>query len=260
MTKRFNTVLALTAMLAVPTGMAGSGSSGEPARPTVSVGPAINPAKAVPYTMTGVVKDAQGKPLEGVQVLASNTLYSGSVVGYTDANGRYSLKLPQLIGTWAPVTRITRTSSGQAHELPLFPLNTQTFAGSEGAVRDFVWKISGKTPTGGSYGASLWVNRSFSGEDFEVSRLELELVPVSLADGSKGRALTVRYDNGAIPDVPLGRFTVTATYRPESGPPRRMLVRQRGDKTYREAATVEFQYIAGMGLIYSLEAELPAKP
>lgn len=48
------------------------------------------PAQVTPYVMQGVVRDAAGRPLAGVEVFADNTLYyNANVLARTDAQGRY---------------------------------------------------------------------------------------------------------------------------------------------------------------------------
>jgi uncharacterized protein (DUF2141 family) len=217
-----------------------SASTSSPAAPTSTNAS----TKAAPYTVTGVVKDEAGKPLAGVEVFADNTLYYNmNALATTDAQGRYTIKLPRNeVGTWKAGAYIEREYEGVNHRFRLYADSEAAFATDEGAVRNFVWKLSGKAPGGGVIGALVYVYGSYDGAGFDLQKVELTLTPVGpLVDGNPGKPITRVVQGGQINDVPVGRYTVTARYRPDGGAPVPMLVQAKGGSTYGPSATDSFK-------------------
>jgi hypothetical protein len=142
----------------------------------------------------------RGRPLAGVRVYAKNTLlYNTNAIGVTDAQGRYRLDVREPMGTWRVTAQLRREYEGHTYTLDLHPENDEPapFAGVDGAVRNFSWRVSGRTPSGGYYGGRVYVSGIPGGwmNDVEHEDLELEFTPVGpLIDGSVG----ARAPSGAV--------------------------------------------------------------
>lgn len=110
-------------------------------------------SKPTPYTMTGVVVNSSGQPVEGARVFADNTLYHNmNAIGYTDAEGRSTTKLPKNeIGTWAPGAYVNRNYHSVTYEFRLCDDNNRAFATAEGVIWNFVWRLSGELPDGDGF-------------------------------------------------------------------------------------------------------------
>ena len=215
-----------------------------------------DPGTVEAYVMKGYVTNAQGAPLEGVEVFADNTLeYNSNILGVTDASGFYRLDLPALATTWNAGAYVRPTFEGQRYEFRLVPDDENAFAGVDGAVRNFIWQLSGPTPDGsGDYGATVYVYGEYASGDFEVDNVELTLAPEGLLiDGSTGQTLTQTPVGGEINDVPIGRYTVSGRYVDVSGAERTVLLADRnGDGSYQQTQSVAF----GNDPYYGLNIEL----
>jgi hypothetical protein len=68
------------------------------------------------------VVDAQGRPLEGVDIFADNQfLYDSNLVLYTDVNGYYRIELPEANTTWSACGNKTVPSNDIPHTYSLTP-------------------------------------------------------------------------------------------------------------------------------------------
>jgi hypothetical protein len=160
--------LGVQAAAAVPAGdypvtLTGTAAGLAPVTATVVVRvaappPPPPPAGVTPGYVTGTVVDAAGRPLAGAEVFADNTLYyNTNVIGVTDAQGRYTLDVRQPIGTWRVGAHLRREYNGRTYKLDLHPDTARAFPGVDGAVRNFSWRLIGRTPEGGSYGVATYV-------------------------------------------------------------------------------------------------------
>jgi hypothetical protein len=235
--------LGVQAAASVPAGdypvtLTGSAAGLAPVTATLVVRVAAAAAPAPPATgvtpgfVTGTVVDAAGRPLAGVRVYAKNTLlYNTNAIGVTDAQGRYKLDVREPMGTWRVTAQLRREYEGHTYTLDLHPENDEPapFAGVDGAVRNFSWRVSGRTPSGGYYGGRVYVSGIPGGwmNDVEHEDLELEFTPVGpLIDGSVGAPRTLRGGVGPEADhVPLGKYRVTAWAAPAGAPRRRAVLR-----------------------------------
>ncbi|MVN86463.1 carboxypeptidase regulatory-like domain-containing protein [Deinococcus sp. HMF7620] len=167
-----------------------------------------------PYVMSGVVRDAAGQPLAGVEVWADNTVYFDmNVVGTTDAGGRYALDLPHNVGTWRAGAKISRPWNGQTFTFTVYPDDRSAFQATTGAVRDFVWRIQGEYD-GGVLGHP--VNVYFGGGELDWDSLELIFTPQGpLIDDSTAALFNRTLWGGKVTDVPVDTYSVSATHAPE---------------------------------------------
>jgi hypothetical protein len=216
------------------------------------------PAQVTPYVMQGVVRDAAGRPLAGVEVFADNTLYyNANALARTDAQGRYRLELPRNEpGIWKPGAYVKREYHGVFYELRLYPGDDSPFAASKGAVRDFVWRLSGRQEDG-LLGKVVYV---YGEEGVNVANVEVTLTPSGpLIDGSAGRAITRRVTGGRIEDVPIGRYTMTARLVRDGAAPVPLLVSPGQGGGYGASATSDFQK-TNYGVIMEFTVKLGAAP
>ncbi|GGO38728.1 carboxypeptidase regulatory-like domain-containing protein [Deinococcus humi] len=257
--------------LFLATTLAACGGTEPVARPPVVTPPGnpgpidpgpIDPSKPTPYTMKGVVKNAQGQPLAGVEVWADNTLYYDmNVLGTTDSQGRYSIALPRdQLGTWRAGGRFQRSYHGETYELSL-EVDEAAFATDAGAIRNFTLKTSGDRPDGHYYGGTVWVYGNYSNGDFKNRYVELTLTPDGpLLDGSAGETLKRFVDGNTVADVPIGRYTVTARYLPEGGTPQNMLVMRQDEDTFASSTTLMFRKEPKYGVMTDFNLKLASKP
>lgn len=172
--------------------------------------------------LVGQVTDSQEKPLPGATILADNTLlYNSHVETSSDAKGNYRVKTPT--GSYRAIAQIKKSYNGKNYTLDLKPDNTAAFAGDDGAVRNFQWQLTGEDPeqSGRYYGGEVTLDKDIMSELYDVENIEFTFTPVGpLIDGSTGKTLKLKsgepHSNsyGRIPDVPIGRYRITAVHQP----------------------------------------------
>ena len=252
---RFILLAALVAPLACddgdpatpPAAPAKGGDSGEAPDGAAGGAPsAATPAKADPAVVEpgfvkGRVTDAQGRPLAGAKVFADNTLYyNTNAIGVTDAEGYYRLDVSEPRGTWHMTAQLTRDFHDVRYRHDLHPDSDDPFAGSDGAIRNFTWKLAGKRHDGYAYGGQAYVYPYVEGEDVDFDAVELTFAPDGpMPDGSSMAPFT-RKGTGQLDGIPVGRYAVTARYAPEGQPPRPLTVRMRFAKEYADKTTATF--------------------
>jgi hypothetical protein len=171
------------------------------------------------------VVDADGRPVARAKILADNELlYNSYLSGTTGPDGRYRIQLPRIHVTWNASGTAVRVVQGERIETQLSPNNEESFAGNTGAVRDFVLRSSGARPDGGHYGASVVVY-SEPGSVFDTLGVQLKFSPL---DGRQAFVGEVKRtgDGNAVPDVPVDRYRISATYK---GRPLRIRLRNEGE-------------------------------
>jgi hypothetical protein len=163
----------------------------------------------------GKVTNGDGSPIANVKVVIENTiLYASYVFATTNANGEYSVAVP--IGSWKASVQIEKDFLGKKYKYDLHPDNPSAFAGFDGAVRNFTWKISGAKPDGGYYGSPV---KAYGDLLSFMNMQDVELTLTSdaaLIDSSTGAVIKKRLvDVGGgeygIDDVPVGKYIITAT-------------------------------------------------
>ncbi|PYE55421.1 carboxypeptidase-like regulatory domain-containing protein [Deinococcus yavapaiensis] len=212
--------------------------------------------KATPYVLKGTVKNPAGQPVAGVEVWADNTLYYNmNALGKTDASGHFVIQLPQgQLGTWQAGGRLRTVYQGESIELDLQIDKDDAFTADKGAVRNFTLLTSG--PRGNRYwGGTIWPN---DGSGYVYERVEYTLTPVGpLVDGTAGQILKRFAKGNIIPDVPLGKYKVTARYLPTDGPERDMQLKSRDADEWDSSVVITFRREPQYGLMADFDIRLP---
>lgn len=207
------------------------------------------------YAVKGRVTDESGAPLAGVDVFAENTAgYGARVAGATDDEGLYELDLEgREPSSWRVSAQLSREYHGTKYTFSLYPRETAQFAGEKGAIRDFEWKLSGANPAGGVYGYPVYVYADAAAPDLDPSKVVLTFTPDgSLVDGSDGKSFSmVPKDGTTIPDVPVGRYTVTAASSTDTGSGIRLRIPGKGEFT--DKVTADFAETEEHGIAMELE-------
>jgi hypothetical protein len=190
---------------------------------------ATAPPGAKPGHLTGKLSDTHGKPLSGVTLSVFGFSPKGEMikrdVHIKGPATEYDIPLPD--GKYdTPVARIGVEYNDRWYDLPLAAADgtrewPQQGQASRGMVRDFVWKISGRAPTGevedpaGYWGGTIQFDK---GADLgDTATLEITLKPDGpLIDGSIGQPVIFtrklpwkhREDHYLL-DVPIGKYTAT---------------------------------------------------
>lgn len=163
--------------------------------------------------VTGTVKDGSGKPLEGTHIIIDHSIFFNSnITALTNNQGNYAIKVPT--GSWYAFAKREVAYHGKMYSFYLHPDNPAGFGG-EGAVRNFVWKLTGTMPEplSGHYGGLITIDNR-PGVYIEASKIDFVLTPTGpLIDGSQGEVIRVNAEDAhAINDIPIGRYHLTATY------------------------------------------------
>jgi hypothetical protein len=212
---------------------------------------------------SGKATDTAGKPLANADIVVNNSqLYNYNILGRTDSKGEYKLKLTQ--GSWYVRGTVTVNYDNKTYVLDLHPDREGGFAGSEGAVCNLQWKLTGAKPTefggNGYYGGLVEVYGD--GNFVDTQQLEITLDPVGpLIDGSTGEKIVRQLQGqsiGQTKDIPLGRYRISARYLPTG---QLLNIRLRnGDQSYASSVTGSFDpaYLGATGsYALTLEARLP---
>ncbi|AFZ67606.1 carboxypeptidase-like regulatory domain-containing protein [Deinococcus peraridilitoris] len=191
------------------------------------------------YVVRGQAVDATGKPLSDVKITLDNTIYyNAAITGRTAADGRYDLRVQQ--GSWRAYAQITRAYHGRNYTMYLHPDNSDSFAGIDGAVRNFTWKLTGAQaePLTGTYGATVV---GFWGDhNSDYSTVVLYFEPNGpLIDGSTTEPFAARLgSDGArvneIADIPLGRYRIAGFHVVQGQDPVPLLIRKRNTGEYAQ--------------------------
>ncbi|WP_019012103.1 hypothetical protein [Deinococcus aquatilis] len=163
--------------------------------------------KAEPYIMTGTVRDEKGKSIADVEVFADHTaFYNMNALGKTDAQGRYRIALAHQPGTWNAGAYLRQQFGGEPVEVRLSPDDDTPFDGSKGAVRNFTYKAS-DAPVG-----KVYTSIAHSNVELDYDTLEFTFTPDGPNAAGSTAPLTRKFVFGSgVPNVPLGRYKVSAT-------------------------------------------------
>jgi hypothetical protein len=186
----------------------------------------------------GRITDGKGNPIANAKVVIEHTVYYATYVyAISDNNGYYKASVPN--GSWQASVQIQKNYLNRQYTFDLHPDNAEPFAGTNGAIRNFSWKLSGSKPNGGFYGSYVAVYPE-PGAEFFIEDVELTLTPDGpLADGSNGQPITkgltdIGGGEDGISDVPVGRYTITARNKSTSQP---LQIRMRNTGVYNSAVT-----------------------
>lgn len=192
-------------------------------------------------TVSGRVTDGNSKPIANAKVVIENTLfYANYVYAVTNIDGYYSTPVPN--GSWKASVRIEKTFAGKTYRFDLHPDDDAPFAGTKGAVRNFVWKITGPRPEGGFYGSDLAVYNQ-PGTSLLMDDVIVTLTPIGeLINGSKGGVIQkslvdIGGGEDGVRDIPLGQYKITA--KTKAGKPLKIRLRNKGQ--YQDAYTALFE-------------------
>ncbi|WP_067179943.1 carboxypeptidase-like regulatory domain-containing protein [Microtetraspora niveoalba] len=252
-------------MVAVPTDDDGRGASRNgdaSARRTDdhATGRRAGSGEIEPGVLKGRVVDAEGGPVAGALIAADNQMvYNSNLIVPTDADGFYRVETPGSF-TFHATGTVTRRLDGREYVMDLEPDDDNPYAGPEGAIRNFTWRLAGTKPGDrGHYGGAVlfYLNAADPGNPevfLEDEKVTLTLTPQGpLIDGSTGRTITARAertpDGSGLPSVPIGRYRITASYED-----RQLRVRSRGDEEYAREVVADFTSV--MTGIYRIELEL----
>jgi Carboxypeptidase regulatory-like domain len=209
------------------------------------------------YVAAGSVVDTQGRPLSGVEIVVDNQLLeNANETAQTGSDGRYRIELPQTAATWHVTATHSVEYHGTTYSFPLHPSDDSAFAGNTGGVRNFAWKLKGKRPDDGFYGAFVVGYNDLGDFSFALEDVELTLVPDGpLVDGSEGSTITGPLvstgDGNALVDIPLGRYAITAK---ADGDPLLIRILDSG-APFEQSLTSDFE-TPGSLPIYRLDVEL----
>lgn len=171
-------------------------------------------------SVTGKVVTAQNVPLPAVKITIEHTVWHASYLfAASNAQGAYRVDLPaDPAGDWTAKAQLTKTAYGNTYKFDLDPDKTAAFNRSSGATRNFVWRLSGQRPNGGSYGAHVDLYQF--GTDADMTKIKLVFTPypgeATLIDGTGATTFERTVEDVAgtfmVKDVPIGKYTVKAVY------------------------------------------------
>jgi len=247
----------------------GAGGNGS-ATASTGGGGADAPSDAVEEgVVKGHVADSAGRPIKGAEIVVDNQLlYDSNMVLTTDDRGNYRAEMPGIAATYSVTASFRKTYHNITYTFRLAPKNPEAFVGREGAVRDFTWKLTGEqadAPDSFHGGSVLFYLDAVNPVDdsyVDSAGVRLTLTPVGpLVDGSTGKTITKSAENTGdgwgVRDVPVGRYTISATLTGESGRTQPLRVRLRdGDRPAAAEVTADFApYLTDLQRI-ELELEL----
>ncbi|GAB4014653.1 carboxypeptidase-like regulatory domain-containing protein [Spirosoma koreense] len=173
--------------------------------------------------LIGKVTDPQGKPLPRATIFVDHTVFTGDGPEVTTAaDGTYKVQLVEFAGEWIAKGFILKQYNDHVYKIALDPENIDPFTSDEKPVRNFQWKLTGHIPDLSLdlyYGGTMEMFRDLNADGlWDNENVEFTLTPVGpLIDGSAGSVLKLRakkrYDD-LIKDIPMGRYKITAVYKP----------------------------------------------
>lgn len=214
----------------------GSGATARPGAPTS--GPVATPGSVAERgVIQGRVTTADGRPIGGAEIhyigyLGTVGQHDGDLV--TDADGRYRVEVPD--GLYEISGDALIAYDGGTYRLALAPANESCDAAlsADGIAQDFVLRLVGPRRClvgadpdndGSWYGAAVHIWPNLAQFYPPEAVITMSFAPDGpLADGSTGSAFTMTRtvaaltstsgsldDSATLYDIPLGRYTVTAT-------------------------------------------------
>ncbi|GAB3962575.1 hypothetical protein GCM10028805_63980 [Spirosoma harenae] len=175
---------------------------------------------------SGVVKgrvvDEAGRPISNAVITASSTDYYNKVsIGYTDAMGYYRFNVPTGVaaGSYSVSGVLTVKYQSKQVKMALYQLDTKVFSAYTGAIRDFVFRLTGpRSPDDDAYATPLGATLEVHAHPDRVVTHQVDIIlePVGpLVDGSVGKKITLSLDEASsdLKDIPLGYYKFSARDR-----------------------------------------------
>ncbi|MGN6416799.1 MAG: carboxypeptidase-like regulatory domain-containing protein [Pseudobacter sp.] len=105
---------------------------------------------SAPYTISGTITDATGKPVAGARIRAENPTGNNiHITGTSGADGKYSIRLTS-IGGWKIYAWKEVEMEGNIYQVRLGMENDSDYdaftPSTKGLTRNFVWRLSGRIP------------------------------------------------------------------------------------------------------------------
>lgn len=199
--------------------------------------------------LIGKVTNQAGKGIENATIYIENTVFTnrGAQVA-SSAMGDYKLALVEGLGQWTARGFILTRFNSRVYKTLLHPDNADSFSAEEKPVRNFVWQTQGQVADMSLnmyYGGSAELYRDPNSLINDSENVEFTFIPEGiLIDGSHGKTLKLSCGKSGssnyniIHDIPIGRYKVTAIYKPTG---KALLVSDAwGDGIYRRSVTMEF--------------------
>jgi len=181
----------------------------------------IAPPSSKPNMVTGKITDARGNRIAGAEIVSEHTVwYNTYEKGISDAAGNYKITIPaEPAGSWSAKAQISRTAYGQTYIFDLAADKQDPFTATQGAERNFTWKLSGqRSGTDTHYGAHVDLYQF--GVSIPMDEIKLIFTPfpgeTTLIDGSPAVAIERSIEDVAgtfmVKDIPIGKYSVKAVY------------------------------------------------
>lgn len=192
----------------------------------------------------GKVLTSDGRPVSGARIIISSVIwYNENTVATTGAEGTYSKKLAGLDSdAFYAYASIQKDYNGKRYTMDLHPESTDDFFPADGAVRNFIWKLTGPQVgrSTGIYGGQVTV-ASEPGAFYDFTNVTLTMVPQgALIDGSNGSTITMKVPNSQKLEVPIGRYLISAVYAPAGQGQKTMKIRLSDTGSYNNSVLVDF--------------------
>jgi hypothetical protein len=181
----------------------------------------IVPTTSTSNMVTGKITDARGIRIAGAEIVSEHTVwYNTYAKGISDAAGNYKITIPaQPAGSWSAKAQISKAAYGQTYIFDLAADKQDPFTATQGAERNFTWKLSGQR--GGTdtyYGAHVDLYQF--GVSVPMDEIQLIFTPfpgeTTLIDGSPAVAIERNIEEVAgtfmVKDIPIGKYSVKAVY------------------------------------------------
>ncbi|MFT3701228.1 MAG: carboxypeptidase-like regulatory domain-containing protein [Agriterribacter sp.] len=171
--------------------------------------------------VSGRVTDVKNLPVKEARITIEHTVWNSSYLfSSSDNDGTYRVSLPDdPAGDWTAKAQLIKTAYGQTYKFDLEPDKNDVFTKASGAVRNFIWKLTGsRAGSVDYYGAH--VDLYPFGGDVDMTKVILLFTPfpgeANYIDGTPFSSFERPVEDiGGIfmvKDVPIGKYTVKLVY------------------------------------------------
>jgi len=179
----------------------------------------VDPSNSQKGIVKGRVINSEGKAVANAMIVANSTdYYNRTTTGYTNTDGYYQLELPTDIaaGSYYIEGSVMVRYHGKNYTMALYNEDTRVFSAYDGAVRNFVFRLTGKRSVdddamASPLGGKLEVHHDFN--TLERKNIEVTLQPEGpLVDGSTGKKIVAMLQENSyyVEDIPVGKYKITA--------------------------------------------------